>query len=345
MSARTSGALSHRLPMYSDPTPATMHAPLPLRAHVKKTHTTFALVLSTVCTVANAADCGPIGSAENFRAHRDNYVLFNRMQNNGWAGADERALRVQYSFKYTVRGCPPKAQPKAQGFAPAADPESSEVFIAYTGQFDFYMGTRPSGPVVNRISNPGIHWRLPLNALGMKLESKTAVVLSVEHRSDGQVFEPTQGTGPEVAQRAYDRQDRALFDTISRGSNFVGLQVQAEQFFGSQRLDFSGTLRAYLSQDSAVTWGPLRNSGMRIADYDRLWLRAGTNVGQFGYWELAWRMGDRGLKTDSLDLGWQAPDGWGIPLYARLHRGPMNTLSNYTQRQDSVGIGLRFSNF
>jgi outer membrane phospholipase A len=32
-------------------------------------------------------------------------------------------------------------------------------------------------------------------------------------------------------------------------------------------------------------------------------------------------------------------------LYLRLHRGPMNTLSNYTQRQDSIGIGIRFASF
>jgi hypothetical protein len=309
------------------------------------TSTALVVALTTACAAATAANCGPIGSADNFRAHHDNYALINRMQNNGWSGADERALRVQYSFKYTLLGCAPGARPKSEGLAPAPDPLSSEVFVAYTGQFDFYMGTRPSGPVINRISNPGIHWRLPVKALWKDLAPNTAVVLSVEHRSDGQVFEPTRGAGSEVAQRAYDGQDRALFDTISRGSNFLGVHAQADQILGVQRVDLSATLHAYFSQDSAITWGPLRNSGTRIADYDRLWMRAGTNLSQFGYWELAWRIGDRGLKTDSFDLGWQAPESWALPIYARLHRGPMNTLSNYTQRQDSLGMGLRFSNF
>jgi hypothetical protein len=186
-----------------------MHAaPTPLMLAV-------ALALFVASDRGHAAPCKPIGSVDNFRTHHDNYMLINRMQNNGWAAADEAAVRVQYSFKYTLLGCAPAARPKADGFAPAADPESSEVFVAYTGQFDFYSGTRPSGPVINRISNPGIHWRV----------------------------------------------------------------------------------------------------------------------------------GDKGLRTDSFDLSWQAPTTWRIPFFARAHRGPMNTLSNYTQRQDSVGVGLRFSNF
>jgi len=309
-------------------------------------HTTLAaaLALAVCCSPAIAARCGPIGSSDNFRAHHDNYVLANQMRNNGWAANDERAVRVQYSFKYSVLGCPAAAQHRSQGFA-AAQADESEVFVAYTGQFDFYMGTRPSGPVVNRISNPGLHWRLPMKALLPELADNTAVVLSIEHRSDGQVFEPTQGTGPEVAQRAYDRQERGLFDTISRGSNFVGLHVHGDQTVAGQRLDLAATLHAYFSQDSSITWGPLRNRGTRIADYDRVWLRAGMDAGAYGYWDASWRVGDAGLKADSFDLGWQAPPSWGLPLYMRLHRGPMNTLSNYTQRQDSVGVGLRFTAF
>ena len=300
-----------------------------------------ALVLFT--SPAAAGNCGPIGSADNFRAHHDNYVLYNQMHNNGWAGSDEPAVRVQYSFKYSILGCPAVAQHRSQGFG-AAQADESEVFIAYTGQFDFYMGSRPSGPVINRLSNPGIHWRLPLKARWRGMADNTAVVLSFEHRSDGQVFEPTEGTGPEVAQRAYDQKDRAFFDTLSRGSNFVGLHMQGDQVIAGKRLDLSATLRAYVTQNSDITWGPLRDSGARVADYDRLWLRAGHDTGSIGYWEIAWRLGDRGLRTDSLDLGWQAC-ATGVPLYVRLHLGPMNTLSNYTQRQDSIGVGLRFTSF
>jgi outer membrane phospholipase A len=44
-----------------------------------------------------------------------------------------------------------------------------------------------------------------------------------------------------------------------------------------------------------------------------------------------------------LGYEWTVLDG--VPVYFRLHRGPMNTLSNYTQRQDSFGVGLRLARY
>jgi len=35
------------------------------------------------------------------------------------------------------------------------------------------------------------------------------------------------------------------------------------------------------------------------------------------------------------------PTGWRVPLYARYHRGPLNNFSNYTQPQESLGLGFR----
>ena len=58
--------------------------------------------------------------------------------------------------------------------------------------------------------------------------------------------------------------------------------------------------------------------------------------------DLDWRLGDRGLATDSWTFGLEFNVA-AVPLYVRLHRGPMNTLSNYAQRQDSIGIGIRFA--
>jgi len=57
--------------------------------------------------------------------------------------------------------------------------------------------------------------------------------------------------------------------------------------------------------------------------------------------EAGWTVGDRFFKTDSLNLGWYLGD-LPLPVYLRLHFGPMNTLSNYTQRQDAIWIGFRF---
>jgi hypothetical protein len=44
--------------------------------------------------------------------------------------------------------------------------QRNEFFLAYTGEFDFYWNTRDSSPVVNRINNPGAHYRRHINLTG-----------------------------------------------------------------------------------------------------------------------------------------------------------------------------------
>ena len=263
---------------------------------------------------------------DDFSAYRENYVLLNQMRNNGWSSNDEAAVRVQYSFKYTWSN----------------SPQDIEVFSSYTGMFDFYAGTRDSSPVINRTSNLGfLHVRIPGKRLNL---DRTALEISVEHRSDGQVFESTTSAGAATAQQNHDRADsdaRHFFDTLSRGSNYLGLQASWDACPAGQPLYLRAGYHLYLSQNSEITWGPLKDSGRTIRNYDLLTLQAALPTPS-GTWSAAWRLGSSGLATDSLDLSWQAP--WHhIPLYARIHLGPMNTLSNYTQRQDSLGIGLVFA--
>ena len=293
---------------------------------------------------------------ERFGQYGDNYAIYNTMRNNGWGQHDESAIRAHYSFKFTF--CGPQfnrsslaqdkrgREPRESKFCPRGDKASlMEFFAAYTGEFDFYAGTRESGPVINRLSNPGLYARIPLRLyLPLSPESDDHVQLGIEHRSDGQVTEVNDSRGAERAQAAYQARDRHYFDTISRGADYLSLGARLFDVFGVEQLELHGKLRLYLSQDAAVTWGPLANTGRKFSDYDRLQLMAAFHPSGWGRWELEWRLGDRGLATDSFTFGWQA-ESESFPLYVRLHRGPMNTLSNYTQRQDSIGVGLRFAKF
>lgn len=272
-----------------------------------------------------ADEVRPITGRDRFAAHEANYALVNVMRNNGWAGNDEQAIRARYSFKYSVWSA-------ANGL---------EWYVAYTGEFDFYLGTRPSGPVINRLSNPAAHVRYPVAWLGRASGDRASLDLGLEHRSDGQVIEVTTPRDAEVAQRAYAAQDRAFFDQVSRESNYLSLTGRAPRLAVLPELGLRVQIKKYLSQGSEVTWGPLAGSGRSVSDYDRVNLGLVYDAGGLGYFEAGWTVGDRGLRTDSFNLGWRAP--WlGLPLYLRAHIGPMNTLSNYTQRQDSFGIGLRF---
>jgi outer membrane phospholipase A len=297
--------------------------------------------LGLAATLQAHAACG--GNESDFAPYQESFALYNKMRNPGWAGADESALRAFFSFKYTVFGqhyVPKRARLPDQVAAAECKPTDIEIFLSYTGSFDFYVGTRDSGPVINRLNNPAIGLRVPLRKVLPWGDADDNFIFSLEHRSDGQVLDPYDPLVRERANNAYATGNHAYFDAMSRGSNFVGLAVELTDF-GTDWFDLRLKWRQHFDQESAVTWGPLANANPRISDYDRLQLQASYRTG-FGWLDAGWRIGSKGVKTDSWTFGWQAPSRH-FPLYIRYHRGPMNTLANYTQRQDSIGIGLRFA--
>ncbi len=308
-----------------------------------------------------------LGKAERLTAYGDNYAVWRGMRNNGWAGNDEQALRARVSFKYTFCGPQFRTTDKAvAAAAPAASqppPEDkskdtlcptrgtwadAEIYFGYTAEFDFYAGTRPSGPVIGRINAPGLFVRLPASRfLGAGWGEADGLELGVQHRSDGQTTEVTGARDAEIARARYAAGDYRYFDTVSRGANFFVIAVDKAlppPVLG-EALQVRGKLRTYLgTQDSEVTWGPRAGTGSKFSDYDRLELHAWWRLAKGHQLDATWRLGDRGLAADSWTLGWEFPF-LGAPIYLRWHRGPMNTLSNYTQRQDSIGAGVRFAGF
>jgi outer membrane phospholipase A len=298
----------------------------------------LAVLIAAVSIGARGDDEVPtrdIVSKERFGVFEDNFGLLNQMKNNGWAGNDEAALRAHYSFRYSVYRF---------GRAHWLRDQESEVFLAYTGEFDFYMATRTSSPVINRISNPAVHFRTCGSCAGDTWQ--TWLDFALEHRSNGQVGDVESTQGAAEAQAAYDARDREYFDRISRGSNYFSLTLYTPEPLHIGGATLRTRAKVYLTQSTQVTWGPLANRGVRIADYDRaslLWRQKLPAVfGRSTRLEVEWIVGDSGLKTDSLNVGLHFNVNRSFPFYARLHIGPLNTLSNYTQRQDSIGIGLRF---
>jgi len=315
--------------------------------------------LAAAADVAPSTTGLPVASPERFGRFEDSFAVWNHMRNNGWTGKDEGALRAHYSFGYTF--CGPRLGSggapvvgKGERYVPLLSPcrllswlgpDDAEFLVAYTGEFDFYVGTRASGPVINRLSNPGLFLRMPLASLGLKnsgLAHRDSVTLGLEHRSDGQVTDATTAENARRAQIEYAAGNHAYFDTISVGANYWSITLDRTDTWGTG-VDMRVKTRWYLkNQESAVTWGPRAYTGSRFSDYDRLQLNLSRRLGPLVL-DAEWRVGGRGLAADSWTFGatWVH---WEIPFYLRLHHGPMNTLSNYTQRQDSIGIGLRFVN-
>jgi hypothetical protein len=299
---------------------------------------------------------------QRLTAYEENYAVWNQMRNNGWTTKDEQALRAKISFKYTFCGKQfrrPTEQArldtvtlesKRQGsWCPASGKwADAELYFGYSGEFDFYAGTRPSGPVIGRVNAPGFFVRLPATLVfDQSWKPADGLELGVQHRSDGQTTHVMSDRDARVAKEQYAAGNRPFFDTISRGANFflVAVDKELEQPPWGEKLTLRAKLRLYLGQqDSDITWGPLANGGRRFSDYDRLQLQAWWRFSPETQVDLAWRLGDRGLATDSWTLGLEVHVA-NVPLYLRLHRGPMNTLSNYAQRQDSIGIGVRFASF
>lgn len=300
-------------------------------------------LLAACLSTPARADCADNGSQQKFSPYQENFAMLNQMDNTGWAGRDEPAVRVQYSTKYSFVGCPldkdwHSAATRAQNLAN----DNGELFLAYTGRFDFYMTTRYSDPVINRMSNIGLHYRLPARLTGFLPAG--LVELGLEHRSTGQVFEPTEPANTAALEAAYQRADddaRHLFDTLSRGSNYLSAQLgwRLDSRGGAWRLRVKH--HVYLSQNTEITWGPLKNQGITIRNYDLAQFGVEFESHRYGIFSANWRVGTSGLNKDSLDLTWRTayPN---FPLFVRAHLGPMNTLSNYTQRQDSLGIGFLF---
>ncbi|MDX2370477.1 MAG: phospholipase A [Colwellia sp.] len=151
-----------------------------------------------------------------FTQHEENYILYDF---NG--GEFDEHLDAQVSIRYYFSSL-------AFTDTPPEDDWDYSIFFSYTGEFDFFISSRNSGPVENRRFNPGIHtaFRFDKNAGFMEYR------VSLEHESNGQDVNDNN-TLRSQAHNIYQKNisnniTRAkAFDiakeSVSRESNFIGL--------------------------------------------------------------------------------------------------------------------------
>lgn len=324
--------------------------------------------VSIYCRGDRSYLCDPRKS--RFSDYQPNYIIYQDTE------GDDRSLEGHYSFKYlfTRPHCMPLSMlEKRKDLEPEIDCLKNydtrwELFFTYTGEFDFYLGTRDSGPVINRINNPALHYRKYFgDTLSFDNFTLRWVNVGLEHRSNGQVVEAdeliTDENSPDDgryrAQVEYENGNYEYFDAISRGANY--LSIESKFNIGADHSDKENckscitawlSAKLYLTEDSSVYWGEYANRDVKISDFDRVKLiladRFNTSYKHIPKIEFGveWTVGDKFLSTDSLDINlffpWILNNNLTIPLYVRAHIGPMNTLSDYTREQNSIGIGLRF---
>lgn len=256
-------------------------------------------------------------------AYEPNYFIYRTGSN------DENALRVHYSFKYML------ADKKLNAGSVLFDKNS--IFASYTGEFDFYVGTRESSPVVNRINNPAFHFRHSLSDNKPCDEDKGRfewIDFSLEHKSNGQAEDAGSPRGAERAARAYTENDRYYFDTVSRSSNFIAMEAKYKSHYSAY-----AKLKLYISDESEITWGNKANKGIDLEDYDRAKLGFSKTFADSEF-SVTWTLGDELLKTDSFDVDYTHSIA-GIPFVIRYHNGPMFSLSNYAEPENYIGIGFK----
>ena len=277
------------------------------------------LILLAACNSANAESEQGKKSESRLRVFEPNYFVYR------WAEDDESALRARFSMAYLTKDFGSNGEYQLL--------KDSEIYFSYVGEFDFYMGTRDSGPVINRLNNPAVHWR-------KKLDYLEWVDISLEHKSNGQSTEVKSPREIERVELAYQEKDHNFFDTISRGSDFFAVELNKK--FSAHKISVYSKIKLYLDMDTDVTWGKLKGEGVQLSDYDRVTTVIRKKIGD-GEVSVDWTLGDKLAKTDSWNLDYLISRKWDIPLYFRVHLGPLYTLSNYTEDEKYFGVGIKLT--
>lgn len=272
-----------------------------------------------------------------------------------WTDEDDWAIEVNYAFKYTLFNCEDWVDAPLIG-CKKDDDIRFNFYFKYIGEFDFYAGTRDSGPVINRTSNPAFHFLFKLK--GRKYVDWFDI--GIEHRSNGQVTDAddidTNPTSPTFGLHQTEIEDQnnnhEYFDTISRSADYLSISLGGS--FG-KNLNYSVSGKIYNSstEESNITWGKLAEKGVKFKDYDLLslsinkkFMLTNTHI-QHIILGAEYTIGLEAFNADSLDVNliipWQSSSGWEIPLLVRAHIGPMDRLSNYAKEINSIGIGLVFT--
>lgn len=268
---------------------------------------------------------------------------------------DKHALEVNFSFRYLLTA--PDCTGKHKDLCNHYDTRW-ENFLTYTGKFDFYLGTRPSSPVVNRLNNPAIHLRKYRgdNAYNIKW-----IDIGIEHKSNGQTVSANElvpGTGQYRAAVEYQAGNNAYIDSISRSTNYLSIETKLDLKLGkSSNNHLFFKLYAYhWNEEYEVHWGEFADQNVKFSDFERLRTIINIQLNKANKYEnrrelgVEWTVGDMGLATDSANVWirwpWDLPLPFNgsvhLPMTIRAHFGPMNELSNYSESQRSLGIGLSF---
>lgn len=220
-------------------------------------------------------------------------------------------------------------------------------YIAFTGRFGQYIGSRNSSPVIAKQFNPKIFGRYWLNTKGSYLD------ISYEHESNGQSI----NTGNAFARKRSDlindgeNPDFAQ-DYISRGWDFIGIKIEKvvrwKRWKGIGSLKFKNFLKDGLlqgSQEEPEAWEGItkghprsRYDGLQLSLEQAINFNLGPIRGTGSHF--IYTTGYNNPTTHNtyqlnLTTVW-----WDFPLTLWGRTGYNSDLADYYQKSDSFGVAF-----
>lgn len=299
-----------------------------------------------------------VNNIEKFKSYKPNYVVYVPKEGNTPAEDDEH-LEVYYSFKYRI------SNEKIHGKLSY----NNYYYLSYTGKFDFYTDifhetpeSRKSSPVINRLSNPEIHYRAYLSSKNQKqgLFSKY-IDVAFGHESNGQTLDIN-------SYEAYrdNTQDGVHFvDYISRGWDYLSAEYKYEYNKKNCDAEYFSCLYGHIYVRRFYNYGPLQkgidddifwpdtvNTDAKIKYFDGIRLILGKEFPSEpgsppdkGYW-INYRTGiNKTGKYNSFTLNVRHDVGlfgFKLPVYLRYFNGYGKELTTYHERDREISIGLQF---
>ncbi len=280
-------------------------------------------------------------ASEFFAPYEVNSFMFKK------TSGDDLSSEINISMRYFFKSQDKNAR-KATifGFNP---------FFSYTGKYDFYWwpirDTRPSSPVISRYQNPALHFRFQFQDNGYFRAGDWGDI-ALEHISNGQAL--TAKDNRTTVLNAYQTHNNAVMDSISRAGAMLGLTLEARKML-TPMSDL--TIKWYVyryAQEADVFWGRFANRSVNYNDFQRIKIQWRIKYDGFCWTELPWQfsaeanIGSLGFSEDSWNFLLNTPfkfprTDYEIPLAFSAHRGPLNTLSDYTRPQNTFAVGLTFA--
>lgn len=316
---------------------------------------TFTIKASVEPLIFDKSAISEASEIKRFRQHEVNQLMLDF----GNGGTLARHLDAQISISYLL------TEPDIQEFDMSNSKADWNLALAGTIEFDFFVGSRNSSPVVGRRYNPSLQYYYSLNQPKRWQEWR----LSFEHESNGQSTDNIQ-TLNELA-RSFSRQYRdnrnvsaeELFDlateTISLSNNFVSVggvyrfSTSDDAKICDEKLlcvDLHFKLRQQVLGD--IQNGEFRtfeNRNDRLKDYQ------GTKLSLTSRWSKESRInltirtgqlsGGSPLKNNTMELNyfyiWNVGE-FDIPLSLSYRTGYLEELYNYSNKSSTLKIGLNF---